>query len=122
MPLMVLQVVVGEEDLRHPETKLGKQPFVSRHQASLAHSRASLQFGQLNGPFLVTQRPHPCADCSGSDEKNFPAGMTLCSDLSDQLFHLLRIKLLAMIGQNTSAEFHHHSADIIEQLLAHVTW
>jgi hypothetical protein len=62
----------------------------------------------------MPKRSHPCADCSGADEHNLFAGLALFGNLSDQLFHLRQVGLLAAIGQDTGAELNHDARYVFQ--------
>jgi len=60
---------VGKQDLRDGEAEGAKKLFVHRHQAGLADGGARLQFSQVAGAFLVTERAHARAHRPGTHEQ-----------------------------------------------------
>jgi hypothetical protein len=116
---VMLQIVVGEQDLRDGEAEGAKKLFVHRHQAGLADGGARLQFGQVAGAFLVTERAHARAHRPGTHEHDLAAGLALSRDLGNQLLHLGGVRLLMAVGQNPGSEFHDQPGDILEHFRTH---
>ena len=71
MAFVMLEIVVGEQDLGDVQSELRKELFVGRHQPGLADGRASLQFRQFGGPFVVAEHAHARADRAGGDDRDF---------------------------------------------------
>jgi hypothetical protein len=43
----------------------------------------------------------------------------LFGKLTDQLFHLGKVRLFPAVGKDTGAELDHHSADFLQELTSH---
>ena len=116
---MVLQVIVGEQDLSDRQVEGAEKLFVNGHEAGLAHCGAGLQLGQIVRAFGVTQRPHAGADSAGGHDHHFLARLALLSDLRHQLLHLGKVGLFAAVGQDAGAEFDDDAGDAFEQIGTH---
>src|SRR5262245_29088762 len=119
MAFVVLEVIVGKEDLGNMQAESRKELFVSGHQARLADGGACLQLRKRSGPFVVTERTHACPYRARSHEDDFLSGTPLRRDLSDQLLRLCKFKLLTAIGQDTGSQLDHEAADVVEQFPVH---
>jgi hypothetical protein len=103
------------------EIVLGEKFVVNGHEAGLADSGASLEFGEvfLSGPFFVSQCAHARADGAGGDKDHFAASGALGGDLMGELLHLGEVGLFAGVGEDAGAELDDNAGGFREQLVAH---
>ncbi len=110
---------MGQKDLGDVAVVFGEEPFVGGHEAALADGGTGLQLGEFAGALGKTEGAHTGTDRAGGDEDDFLAGLALGGDLADDVLDLGEVQLLLAVGQNTRAELHHDSADILQTFLTH---
>src|SRR3954464_7254024 len=103
MPLVMLQIFMGKQDLRDREIKRAKELLVSGHQPRLANRSAGLQFRKVTRPLRMAEDPHAGTDRSRRNEHDLPPRLPLPRNLTNQLLHLREIGLLAAVGEDAGS-------------------
>ena len=118
LPILVLQVLAGEQDQGHHMAVLGEELVIGVHQFTLAHGGGSLLARHITGPAGQGQLAHPHTDGPGGDQNDLMTGIFQVTEHLAQLFHLADIQPAGGIGQGGGAHFDDNSHGCLRSSLS----
>lgn len=101
-----LDVLGGEQDLRHEDVKIGKQSAVGAHEAGLTDGGAGLAGGDIVGVFGKSHCGNTGADCAGRNKQTAMSRIDEFRDGRDQMNKGCAVDgAVGSLGQDTCAGF-----------------